>query len=403
MSKLSPIPSNNLVQNLTALNELPKSWQVSTFQEAVKDCSSGNKKTLKSDFLEEGSFAIVDQGQEKFAGFTNDESLLVKSLPPYIVFGDHTRIFKYIDVRFAMGADGTKVLKPKIEGKVHEKFLYYFFLTLNIPDTGYNRHFKHLKKAKIPLPPLDEQKKIAAILDAADALRQKDAQLIAKYNDLSQSLFLDMFGDPVTNPMGWKSTPFEKCLNDIIGGKSVGGDEHPIKDGEKAVLKISAVTSGYFNCLEYKVVEAANIPDTLILPYKGDLLFSRANTRELVGATCIVDADYSYLFLPDKLWKLDLMENRASAEYIRFLLTHEGFRSNLKKVATGTSGSMLNISKTKLKALKVPLPPITLQNQFAERIQAIEVQKQQAQAALQKSEDLFNSLLQRAFKGELTA
>jgi len=84
-------------------------------------------------------------------------------------------------------------------------------------------------------------------------------------------------------------------------------------------------------------------------------------------------------------------------------LTHEGFRENLRKVATGTSGSMLNISKAKLKQLKIPLPPITLQNQFAERIQSIETQKQQAQASLEKSEALFNSLLQRAFKGELTA
>jgi len=261
---------------------------------------------------------------------------------------------------------------------------------------------KVLKSWKIPLPPLAEQKKIAAILDTADRLRQKDAQLIAKYNALSQSLFLDMFGDPVSNPMGWDTIHFGECLNDIIGGKSVGGEVRTIKDGEKAVLKISAVTLGHFDCLEYKVVEGCNVPNVLVFPNKGDLLFSRANTRDLVGATCIVDADYAHLFLPDKLWKLDLIMDKASAWYIKFLLTHDGFRNNLKKVATGTSGSMLNISKGKLRALSIPLPPITLQNQFAERIQAIEVQKQQAQASLQKSEDLFNSLLQRAFKGELT-
>jgi len=261
---------------------------------------------------------------------------------------------------------------------------------------------KEIGQLQILLPPLPEQQKIAAILDAADKLRQKDQQLIEKYTELSQSLFLDMFGDPVSNPMGWAITTFGNNLVDIVGGKSIGGEQRQIKDNEKAVLKISAVTSGIFNAFEYKVVDILDLPDVLVQPKKGDLLFSRANTRELVGATCIVDKDYDYLFLPDKLWRLDLKSDIVSNWYLRYLLNHEGFRENLRKVATGTSGSMLNISKAKLKQLKTPLPPITLQNKFAERIQAIEAQKQQAQASLQKSEDLFSSLLQRAFKAELT-
>jgi type I restriction enzyme S subunit len=259
-----------------------------------------------------------------------------------------------------------------------------------------------LGKIKIPLPPLPEQQKIASVLDAADSLRQKDQQLIEKYTALSQSLFLDMFGDPVNNPKGWSITALGNSLVNIVGGKSVGGEQRQINDKEKAVLKISAVTTGVFNALEYKVVDNADLPETLVLPRKGNLLFSRANTRELVGATCIVDKDYDYLFLPDKLWRLDLKSKVISNWYLRYLLNHEGFRENLRKVATGTSGSMLNISKAKLNQLKIPQPPITLQNEFEERIQAIEAQKQQAQASLHKSEDLFNSLLQRAFKGELT-
>ncbi len=261
---------------------------------------------------------------------------------------------------------------------------------------------KEIGQFKIPLPPLPEQQKIASILDAADNLRQKDQQLIEKYTALSQSLFLEMFGDPETNSMAWDITALGKTLIDIVGGKSVGGEQRQITVGEKAVLKISAVTTGIFNALEYKVVESSEVPETLVHPLKGNLLFSRANTRDLVGATCIVDDDYEYLFLPDKIWRLDLQSNMVSNWYLRFLLTHEGFRENLRKVATGTSGSMLNISKAKLKQLKIPLPPIELQNQFAERILAIEVQKLLALASLEKSAALFNSLLQRAFKGELT-
>lgn len=179
-----------------------------------------------------------------------------------------------------------------------------------------------MEKRVIPLPPLAEQQKIAAILDAADQLRQKDQQLIGHYTALGQSLFLEMFGDPVNNPKGWDVTVFSNCLDDILGGKSVGGDERALRPDEKAVIKISAVTSGFFNSNQYKVVECSKVPKALIHPQEGDLLFSRANTHELVGATCIVDADYENLFLPDKIWRLDLKQSKAANWYIKSLLSH---------------------------------------------------------------------------------
>ncbi len=265
-----------------------------------------------------------------------------------------------------------------------------------------NLSLGQIKKLKIPLPPLEEQKKIAEILDAADSLKQKDQQLVEHYDSLSQSLFLDMFDDPVQNHKGWDLSNLGDNLINIVGGKSVSGTVRELKNGEKAVIKISAVTTGVFNEREYKVVNESDIPDTLVKPSKGDLLFSRANTRELVGAVCVVNDDFENLFLPDKIWRLDLNKNCISSYYLKFLLTHDGFRENLRKVATGTSGSMLNISKAKLRSLKIPLPTFELQNRFSERIKEIEKQKELAQQSLQKSEDLFNSLLQKAFKGELT-
>lgn len=292
--------------------------------------------------------------------------------------------------------------------KLDGRFLYYFCVTYNFLKHNKATTLPSLTKAdllriKMPLPSLAEQKKIVAILDTANRLKHKNFQLIESHRVLSQSLFLEMFGDPVSNSKKWDVTQFSNCLDGIVGGKSVGGEERPLLCDEKAVIKISAVTSGVFNAAQYKVVEQANVPETLICPEKEDLLFTRANTREMVGATCVVDADYENLFLPDKIWRLDLMPTEASNWYIKFLLSHEGFRENLRKVATGTSGSMLNISKAKLRQLKVPLPPIALQDQFSQYIQLIEQQKQQAQASLEKSETLFNSLLQRAFKGELSA
>ncbi len=281
--------------------------------------------------------------------------------------------------------------------------MYYLnFADLNLYVNGATRGKltkSSLNSIEIPLPPLPIQERIAAILDAADALRQKDQALLKKYNDLTQSLFLDMFGDPVTNPMGWEKIEFNKGIDDIKGGVSLGGEERQIENDELGVLKISAVTSGYFNANKYKVVDKFQIKKELVMPRKGDLLFSRANTREMVGAVAIVDKDYDYLFLPDKLWRLSLSQDILSTYFVKFILSHEGFRNSLRKLATGTSGSMLNISKAKLLSLHILCPDIKLQNQFAESIKAIEKQKEQVQANIRKSEDLFQSLLQRAFKG----
>ena len=120
---------SNLVQNITELKKLPNTWVVKDFKDIVADNSGGNKKLAKTDFLELGEIAVVDQGKELIAGFYNDLKFAVKTKPPYVVFGDHTRIFKYIDFPFVMGADGTKVLQPA-DNNCNTKYLYYFFLSI---------------------------------------------------------------------------------------------------------------------------------------------------------------------------------------------------------------------------------------------------------------------------------
>jgi type I restriction enzyme, S subunit len=254
-----------------------------------------------------------------------------------------------------------------------------------------------LVNLEIPLPDLDTQRHIAAVLDRADALRQKDRQLLAYYEQLPQAVFLEMFGDPVRNEKGWEVSPAKSLIHDIVAGDSYGGDERPLQENELGVLKVSAVTSGYFRPDEYKAVPVSSIRKTIVKPKTGDLLFSRANTRELVAATCIVDRDYHNVFLPDKLWRIDLDKELANPYYVKMLLSHRRFRDSLTKTATGTSGSMLNVSMEKLKALKMLVPPTELQNEFAEIVKGIEQQQKLALAQLVTSEALFQSLLDGYF------
>lgn len=103
---------------------------------------------------------------------------------------------------------------------------------------------KKLAEIRISLPPIEEQKRIAAILDKADGIRQKREQAIKLADDFLRATFLDMFGDPVMNPKGWKTNKIKKGVLDIIPGWSVTGENKPCKSDEFGVLKISSVTSG---------------------------------------------------------------------------------------------------------------------------------------------------------------
>lgn len=380
---------NSLVQDFKILNNLPKNWEVLDFDKVIIDVSGGNKKTKNSDLLNEGSVKVVDQGKELIAGFTNEKETVVKTEIPHIVFGDHTRVLKYIDFPFAMGADGTKVLKIKKGVKSFEKFIYYFFQTLTIPETGYNRHFKYLKDCKIPLPNLETQKRIAAILDEADSLRQLNKQLIAKYDALTQSLFLDMFGDPVMNPKGWEKVKFNKiCSFDkisikpekIISGTFYIGLESIEKETGKILGKVPVVENELKSNKFY--FDKEYILYGKLRPY-----LNKVGNPDFEGI-CSTD------IIP-----LKPLVNKSNKQFVTSIMRSSGFVSWANERCSGAN--LPRISPKEVEKYLIINPPIHLQNQFAERVQLIEQQKQQAQDALQKSEALFNSLLQQAFKGAL--
>jgi len=124
-------------------SRLPKEWRVIPFLDAVADATGGNAKIKVEDYLETGVLPIVDQGQRLFNGYTDDPTLACSTELPAIVFGDHTRCFKFIEVPFALGADGAKLLKPK--EKFDPKFLYYYLNQLRIESAGYSKTRRDLK------------------------------------------------------------------------------------------------------------------------------------------------------------------------------------------------------------------------------------------------------------------
>jgi type I restriction enzyme S subunit len=254
---------------------------------------------------------------------------------------------------------------------------------------------------EIPLPPLATQQKIAAILDAADELRQKDKGLVAKYDELTQALFLDMFGDPVTNPKGWEKVELKKLIKNLNAGVSVNSTDEEPNDNSVCILKTSCVYSGIFNPKQVKVIRHDEINRAKLNPTKDSIIISRMNTTELVGKSAYISKNYNNIFLPDRLWQTEKTDVQHSVLWLSYCLGHDSFMNEIGKISSGTSGSMKNISKSTFLGLTLIFPPLKLQNQFAERVKAIEEQKSIAQASALKSQELFNSLLQKAFNGEL--
>jgi type I restriction enzyme S subunit len=262
--------------------------------------------------------------------------------------------------------------------------------------------FSQIADFEVPFPPIAEQRRIAEVLDRAEALRAKRRAALAQLDALTQSIFLDLFGDPTSNPKGWPIRPVSDYVAEFQGGRSIEAEsgEHAITVNR--VLKISAVTG-----MRFLPHESKPVPDSYDPPHEhftktGDLLFSRANTTELVGAVAYVETTPPNLLLPDKLWRFVWrLPLAVTPLFVWALFQTPTVRREIARRATGTSGSMKNISQAKVFGIKTILPPFSLQREFACRIAAVEQMKATQRAALAELDALFAVLQHRAFRGEL--
>jgi type I restriction enzyme S subunit len=254
----------------------------------------------------------------------------------------------------------------------------------------------------LPLPPLAEQRRIATILDQADILRTKRRAALNRLDSVSQAIFLDLFGDASTNPKGWPVRPVSDYVFEFQGGKSIEAESSENAVTQNRVLKVSAVTGMQFLPSESKPVPDSYQPPEEHFVQAGDLLFSRANTTELVGAVAYVNATPPNLLLPDKLWRFVWRQPlEVDPLFIWALFQTHAVRREIERRATGTSGSMKNISQEKVFGIATILPPLSLQQDFVRSLAKVEGLKSAQTGSLVQMCDLFASLQHRAFRGEL--
>jgi type I restriction enzyme S subunit len=297
---------------------------------------------------------------------------------------------------------GFKSMVPR-NGRVIADYLYWW-LKLHreiIQRKGRGATFKEVSKKiveeiQIPLPPLAEQKRIAGILDAADALRAKRRESLAQLDTLLQSTFLDMFGDPVTNPMGWAVVDLASLVEQrdkINYGVVQPGDDFP--DG-KPLVRVGDFVGGKLLFENIKLIEPA-----IEEKYKR----SRLNGRELliscvgsIGIVCKVPSEVEGFNIARAVARVPLIDG-ISRDFMLHCLRSEGVQRHFLKETRTVSQPTLNIGL--IKNAPVIQPPVDLQQRFAAIVGSVEQQKASQRAHLDELDTLFASLQSRAFRGDL--
>ena len=357
----------------SCLNKIPKAKQVTT-----KEYNSGTK------------YPIISQEDKLISGYYDDESMLFHIDKPVIIFGDHTRVLKYIDFDFVVGADGVKIISPK--ENLNAKFLLYFLTWYNIPNLGYSRHYKLLKELDIPVPPLSTQLSIVSELDKINELIRLKREQLKDYDNLAQSIFYEMFGDPVVNEKGWevkklgevsmiKTGPFGSMLHKedyITGGIPLINPMH--------IQNFKAVPDKDFTISMEKAAELCNYQLKI-----NDVIFAR---RGDIGRCAVIsDKEAGYLCGTGSLFVR--FERKLSSVYTMYAVRTTSFIKELVSKAKGAT--MLNLNSSTMENLRFPIPPLPLQQLFAQRIELIEKQKAEIQRTISDLETLLASRMQYWF------
>ena len=276
--------------------------------------------------------------------------------------------------------------------KVHEK---------HIQNKGRGATFKEISKKivedlQIPLPPLAEQKRIAGILDAADALRTKRREALVQLDTLLQSTFLDMFGDPITNPMGWEVVELVSLIergDKINYGVVQPGDDFP--DG-KPLIRVGDFVTGELVTSNLKLIDPA---------IEGKYQRSRLNGRELliscvgsIGTVCTVPSEAEGFNIARAVARVPLVEG-VDRDFMLHCLRCEAVQRHFFRETRTVSQPTLNIGL--IKNAPVIQPPAILRNRFATIVESVEQQKTRQRAHLAELDTLFASLQSRAFRGDL--
>lgn len=376
-------------------------WEAVDFVFALSDEKLPRRRKLQArDYRATGKFPVIDQGQSEIAGWTNDESLVIESSLPYVVFGDHTRTFKYVDRPFVLGADGTQLLKPSAD--YNPRFFYYACLQLDLPSRGYNRHFSFLKEKSLPLPPKPEQEKIAAVLWKVQRAIATQDRLIAATRDLKASAMQRLFtcglhNEPLKDteigpmPESWKLESLGSIAETTSGGTPNRSDLK-YYSGNILWVKSGELNDGYIEDTEEKITAEGLKHSSAKLFQPGTLLMAMYGAT--VGKTAILKVPAA---TNQAVCGIFANPAEADSEFLRYSLIYD--RPALLSRRYG--GAQPNISQTVIRNFTIRCPSLDEQRVIAAALATIDrklAHHKKKRAALN---DLFQTLLHKLMTAEI--
>lgn len=345
------------------------------------DCDSA---TAKKSRLEQGDIVFARTGA------TTGKSYRIEQCPKHTVFASY-------------------LIRVRLGSSAESRYVSHFFNTpqywtqitqsaRGVAQPGVNA--TTLKALRLPLPPLTEQRLIAEVLDKSEELRAKRRNALATLDSLAQSIFLEMFGDPVTNPKGWTQVKLVEAVNGKYGIKAGPFGSSLKKEDYTAtgyrVYGQEQVIAGRFDigdyCIGLKKFQQLRSCEVA----EGDILVSLVGSY---GKVLIVPKGIEPGIINPRLLKITPNCTLLTPIFLATVIESPTVQLEFERVSHGGTMGILNAGL--LKQLRVPLPPLDLQRDFAHRIAAVEALKTAHRASLAELDALFASLQHRAFRGEL--
>ena len=336
------------------------------FDEIFIDKTKYGVKVQTSEYGEQGKHIIIDQGQTQIAGYTDCEDGLFEEVP-VVIFGDHTRVIKYVDEPFFLGADGVKVLRSK-DNNANYKYLYYALKNAKIPNTGYNRHFKWLKEVKIKYPDRERQDEIVEILDKVSDVIQKRQDELSKLDDLIKARFVEMFGNPLNKSIANKY--FVECV-DFNPKKSEVKD---MMDETVSFVPMECVgVDGSFTIREDGLVRDYYKGYTYFRD--GDVLLAKITPCFENGKVAIAENCTNGIgFGTTEFHVSRPIAGVSNSYWIKYMLKNDNVHDLATINMTGSAGQK-RIQTPFFEKLKIYLPPIESQEQFANFVHQVDKSK----------------------------
>lgn len=322
-------------------------------------------------------------------GATTGKSFLVRQCPEGAVFASY-------------------LIRVRPNSSIDPAFLFRFFQTpdywrqisrraTGTAQAGVNA--SNLKSLLVPFPPLIVQRRIAALLDKAEALLEKRRQAVVKLNELARSVFIKMFGDPVTNPKGWSTVHLGEVA-EIVSGAMKGRKFNGHATVQMPYLRVANVQDGYLDLQEVKKIE---VRESDVERYKlkiGDILMTEGGDPDKLGRGAIWRGEIKDCLHQNHIFRVRVNPKVLVPEFLNSLTSSEHGKRYFLRAAKQTTG-IATINMTQLRGFPVLLPPIELQREYANFVGSVKALASRIQASSKKLDDLFKSIQQRAFSGEL--